>query len=59
MSSVHRKAQNNPKLGRNNLLEKYMKGQAKKAATKVYEVWPSITVAQLAGTSKVIVRAIF
>ena len=52
MSSVHRKAQNNPKLGRNNLLEKYMKGQAKKAATKVYEVWPSITVAQLAGTSK-------
>ena len=29
--------------------EKYMKAKSKKEDTKVHEIWPSITVAQLAG----------
>ena len=33
-----------------NLVDKYMKQKKKKEETKVYEIWPNITVKQLAGT---------
>ena len=32
-----------------NLVDKYMKQKKKKEETKVYEIWPNITVNQLAG----------
>ena len=32
-----------------NLVDKYMKQKKKKEDTKVYEIWPNITVKQLAG----------
>ena len=32
-----------------NLVDKYMKQKKKKEETKVYEIWPNITVRQLAG----------
>ena len=39
-----------------NLVDKYMKQKKKKEETKVYEIWPNITVKQLAGKSIIIFR---
>lgn len=36
-----------------NLVDKYMKQKKKKEETKVYEIWPNITVKQLAGVLKI------
>ena len=36
-----------------NLVEKFLKGQKKKSETKVYEIWPNITVRELASKSLV------
>ena len=40
-----------------NLVDKYMKQKKKKEDTKVYEIWPNITVKQLAG--KFIINLIY
>lgn len=48
-SAIDRQKKDIAKKAKNNLLDKYFKGQKKKEQTKIYEIWPNITVKQLAG----------